>query len=103
MSHTKLGPTLSAVDDAKHESHSFWFEDFKCSLKVDGRKNGEALAITLKTPDGKVVVSLGPQAAPRLVAQIKHAKPWNESCEYSSEIKKNSVQFRFDYEPRERR
>ena len=100
MSHSKAGPTVTHGDDAKHESHSFWYEDFKCSLKVDRRKNGQALAVTLKTPEGKVVISLGPQTSPRFVAQIKHSKSWNESCEYSSEIKKNSVQFRFDYEPR---
>jgi hypothetical protein len=99
MSHTKLGPTLTLTENDRHESHSFWFESFKCSLKVDRRKDGQALAITLKTPEGKVVLSLGPQEAPRFVAQIKHAKPWNDACEYASQIEKNSVQFRFDYEP----
>ena len=99
MSHTKLGPSLSVTDNEKHESHSFWFENFQCSLKVDRRKDGGGLAVTLKTREGKVVVNLGPQESPRFVAQVRHTQ-WNDSCEYASEINKNSVKFRFDYEPR---
>ena len=99
MSHTKLGPTLAAFDNEKHEGHSFWFEDYKCSLKVDRRKDGEGLAITLKTPDAKVVINLGPQEAPRFVAQVKHSKPWHEGCECGSQVSSHGVKLRFDYEP----
>jgi hypothetical protein len=99
MSHTKLGPTLTVTENDKHESHSFWFESFHCSLKVDRRKDGEALAITLKTAEGKVVVSLGPKHSPRFVTQVKHAKDWNAGCEYFSEVNKHGVKLRFDYEP----
>ena len=99
MSATKLGPTLSLSEDENHESHSFWFENFKCSLKVDRRKDGEGLAITLKTPDAKVVVNLGPQADPHFVALVKHAGPWNDECEYAAEVRPNSAKFRLDYQP----
>jgi hypothetical protein len=99
MSQTKLSPTLHMVDNEKHESHSFWFETFHCSIKVDRRKDQEGLAITLKTPEGKVVVSIGPQDSPRFVAQVKYSKPWNEGCDYSAQMNKSGAQFRFDYEP----
>ncbi|MFO1497607.1 MAG: hypothetical protein U1G07_04300 [Verrucomicrobiota bacterium] len=99
MSQTKLGPTLSVNENDQHESHSFWFEHFKCSLKVDRRKDGAGLAITLKTPDAKVVVNLGPQDAPRLVAQVKHSGQWNPACEYASEVGPHGAKFRLDYEP----
>ena len=101
MSQTKLGPTLSVIENEKHESHSFWFEGFKCSLKVDRRKDGESLAVTLQTPDGKVVVSLGPTGKPRFVTQVKHTKQLSQGSECSSSINKNGVKLRFDYEPQE--
>src|ERR1043165_7083574 len=100
MTHTKLGPNLHVSENDKHESHSFWFDNFHCSLKVDRRKDGQSLAITMKTPEGKVVISLGPQDQPRLVAEVKHSKQWNDHCEYSSQISKKAVRFRFDYEPK---
>jgi hypothetical protein len=99
MSHTKLGPSVHAVENEKHESYSFWFEEFHCSIKVDRRKDGGNLALTLKTPDGKVVVSVGPESTPSFVAQVKHAKEWNQACEYSAQMSKNGAKFRFDYEP----
>jgi hypothetical protein len=99
MSQTKLGPTLQLVENEKHESHSFWFEEFQCSIKVDRRKEGGSLALTLKTPEGKVVISVGPQDAPRFVAQVKHSKEWNHDCEYGAQMNKHGAQFRFDYEP----
>src|SRR5215831_3837925 len=99
MSQTKLGPSLSVVETDKHESHSFWFESYKCSIKVDRRKDGGGLAVTLKTPEGKVVMSIGPQDCPRFVAQIKHLQAWNETCQFASDIKKSGAKFRFDYEP----
>lgn len=99
MSQTKLGPTLSVTENDKHESHSFWFENYECSLKVDRRKDGEGLAVTLKTPEAKVVINLGPKEAPRFVAQVKHAKEWNSGCECASEVTSEGVKLRFDYEP----
>jgi hypothetical protein len=96
MSHTKLGPTLNVSDNEKHESHSFWFEEFQCSIKVDRRKDGRGLALTLKTGEGKVVINLGPREFPRFVTQLKHSNQWNDSCEYASVINKNSLKFRFD-------
>ena len=100
MSHTKLGPTLQLTDNANHESHSFWFENFQCSIKVDRRKDDSSLALTLKTPEGKVVISVGSQDAPRFVAQVKHSKEWNQECDYASEMNKSGAKFRFDYEPK---
>jgi hypothetical protein len=102
MSQTKLGPTLLLTDNEKHETHSFWFERFQCSVRVDRRKNDESLAVTLQTPSGKVVVSLGPQEAPRFIAQVKHTQDWNAACEYSSEVGKHGAKFRLDYEPGDR-
>jgi hypothetical protein len=99
MSHTKLGPTLSVVDNDKHESHSFWFDTFKCSLKVDRRKDGAALAITLKTAEGKVVISLGSQDCPRFVTQVKHSKGLQQGSEYASQVNLDGVKFKFEYEP----
>jgi|SRR4051812_18991079 hypothetical protein len=99
MSQTKLGPTLQLTDNEKHETHSFWFENFQCSVRVDRRKDGQSLAVTLQTPSGKVVVSLGPQDCPRFIAQVKHVKDWNDACEYSSEVSKKGAKFRLDYEP----
>ena len=99
MSQTKISPTLNLVADAKHESHSFWFEDMKASVKVDRRKDGGGLAITLKTPESKVVISVGPQNFPRFVTEIKHSKQLNQGCEYSTEVSKDGVKLRLDYEP----
>jgi hypothetical protein len=99
MIHSKPGPTHSVHENDKHESHSFWFDEFKCSIKVDRRKDSAALAVTLKTPDGKVVVSLGPEQQPRLVTQVTCNKPWSDACHYSSQINEHGVKFRFDYEP----
>jgi hypothetical protein len=99
MSHTKLGPSLTVDESEKHESHSFWFESYKCSIKVDRRKDGGGLAVTLKTPEGKVILSVGPQDCPRFVAQIQHHQAWNETCQWASEIKETGAKFRFDYEP----
>src|SRR3954468_23112260 len=99
MSQSKAGPTVHSVENDKHESHSLWFEAFHCSIKVDRRKDEGSLAITLKTPEGKVVVSLGPQDCPRFVAQVKYSKPWNEGCDYSAQMNHSGAQFRFDFEP----
>ena len=99
MSHTKLGPTLTAVDNDKHETHSFWFENFKCSVRVDRRKDGHALAVTLKTPDGKVVVSLGPEERPRFVTQVRYATKWTDASEYSCKIDSQGVKFTFLHDP----
>ena len=99
MSQSKPGPGLQVADNEKHESQSFWFEDFQCSIKVDRRKDGQSLALTLKTPEGKVVVSVGPQTQPRFVCEVKHNKEWHETCEYSAQMSKQGAKFRFDYEP----
>lgn len=99
MSQTKLGPTLSVAENEQLESHSFWFEQLKCSLKVDRRKDGDGLAVTLKSQDAKVVIHIGPQDAPRFVTQIKHAKDWNSGCQFASAISGAGVKLTFDYEP----
>lgn len=99
MSHTKIGPTLTVVENEKHEMHSFWFENFKCSVKVDRSKDGQSLAITLKSPDGKVVVSLGPDQRPRFVTQVRYMKSWTNACDYTSEIGPKGVKLQFHYEP----
>ena len=99
MSQTKLGPSLNLSENDKLESYSFWFEGFQCSLKVDRRKDGEALAITLKTAEGKVVVSMGPKQRPRFVAQLKHSKARTEGFEYASKVSKDGVKLQFEYEP----
>lgn len=102
MSQMKVGPTHHLTDNEKHETHSFWFERFQCSVRVDRRKDGESLAVTVKTPSGKVVISLGPPDNPRFVAQVNHIQDWNEACEYSSVVGKKGAKFRLDYEPADR-